>query len=119
VDLVDTVLDRARRDAGYVSNIIFERMEVPREWPKGDFDLIVLSEVLYYLSPSDLERTADLAAGALTPDGVIILVNWLGTTAAPHSGDEAAEAFIRAMQPVAAPVLQTRAPLYRLDMLAR
>ena len=119
VDLVETVLDRARQDAGDVSNIVFERMEVPREWPKGDFDLIVLSEVLYYLSGSDLERTAELAAQALTQDGVIILVNWLGSTAAAHTGDEAAEAFIQAMRPVARPVRQTRAKLYRLDMLAR
>lgn len=119
VDLVQVVLDRARQDAGDHANIIFERMEIPRDWPAGEFDLIVLSEMLYYLSPSDLERTAALAGHALSADGVVVLVNWLGDTGVPQSGDGAAEAFIRAMRPGVSPVLQSRAPQYRLDMLAR
>lgn len=119
VDLVEAVLERARKEAAGIDNISFQRMAVPAEWPAISFDLIVFSEVLYYLSPTDLASIASHTLQALDPDGVVVLVNWLGNTDAPHTGDGAAEAFIRAMRPAVTPVLQTRAPLYRLDMLAR
>lgn len=50
--------------------------ELPREWPAGRFDLIVLSEIGYYLSPADLRATADAMCAALAPDGVVLAAHW-------------------------------------------
>ena len=36
----------------------FEHMFVPEQWPSGDFELILLSEVVYYLSREDVGRLA-------------------------------------------------------------
>ena len=42
-------------------------MQVPDEWPVQSFDLIVLSEVLYFLSPADLDRCVGLVRNSLLP----------------------------------------------------
>ena len=43
---------------------------IPAEWPDGMFDLIVLSEVLYYLDAAANLATARRAAAALRPGAV-------------------------------------------------
>ena len=56
----------------------------PRTIPSG-VDLAVLSEVLYYLSPADLDATVDRLAAAVEPGGDVAVVHWLGWPAeAPH-----------------------------------
>ena len=54
------------------------------------FDLIVLSELLYYLSDEDLARTARLAVDALTDGGTLLAVHWRRPVSFhPQTGDEA------------------------------
>jgi predicted TPR repeat methyltransferase len=118
VDLVETVLERARRESAALTHLCFERMAIPASWPKGSFDLIVFSEVLYYLSGPDLLATAARTRATLEGEGMVVLVNWLGDTASPHTGDEAADAFIQAVQPVLRCHRQSRTSRYRLDILA-
>ncbi len=50
--------------------------ELPREFPDGRFDLIVISELGYFLPPRDLERLVSLSIGALEADGEIVLCHW-------------------------------------------
>jgi SAM-dependent methyltransferase len=52
------------------------QLEVPRQWPSGRFDLVVVSEVGYFMSAAGLERLVERVAGALTPDGVVVLCHW-------------------------------------------
>jgi LmbE family N-acetylglucosaminyl deacetylase/SAM-dependent methyltransferase len=52
------------------------QMHVPTEWPAGRFDLIVLSEVGYFLSPRGLDDLIARVRESLTPDGVILLCHW-------------------------------------------
>lgn len=52
------------------------RMAVPDEWPPGRFDLVVLSELLYYFDASALRRVLDLALGALEPGGTLVTAHW-------------------------------------------
>jgi hypothetical protein len=70
------------------------QMFVPEQWPDGVFDLILLSEVVYYLSREDVGRLATRVTRSLAPDGSVILVHWTGSTNYPLSGDEAVELFI-------------------------
>jgi protein-L-isoaspartate O-methyltransferase len=49
---------------------------VPGQWPDGAYDLIVLSEVLYYLGTAELERTARAATASLEPGGHLVVAHW-------------------------------------------
>ncbi|MEE4092974.1 SAM-dependent methyltransferase [Pseudomonas viridiflava] len=49
---------------------------LPQQWPEGRFDLIVFSELGYYLDLDDLHRWIDCALEALTPDGQILACHW-------------------------------------------
>lgn len=50
------------------------RMAVPGQWPTGTFDLIVLSEIGYYVR--DVADLARLLRPSLTADGVVIACHW-------------------------------------------
>jgi SAM-dependent methyltransferase len=52
------------------------QLAVPHEWPQGSFDLIVMSEIGYYLSAADLELTLDRVVGSLEPGGTLLAVHW-------------------------------------------
>ena len=79
----------AAKQSGPASNVTFEVRVLPEDFPAGKFELIVLSEVLYYFSPSDLKRVAQQCLDALLPDGELLLCHWLGETDYPLSGAEA------------------------------
>lgn len=87
IDIAAAPLDVARRRLG--ARARFEHLATPGEWPDGEFDLVVLSEVGYYSGPDDLSTTLDRAAGSLTPDGVLVLCHWRHPVAEyPLGGDE-------------------------------
>ncbi len=49
---------------------------MPEEWPPGQFELIVLSELCYYLDAEDLQRLIDCALNALTDNGQLLACHW-------------------------------------------
>ena len=65
----------ARRTSG-LPHVRVEQGQIPARWPEGRFDLIVLSEVLYYFGDHDLEQVLKRAAAALEPDGTLLAVHW-------------------------------------------
>lgn len=117
LDVVPSVLDAARARCADCPNASFMLAAVPGDWPDGRFDLIVISEVAYYLDRADLARLVARVEGALLPDGDIVLVHWLGVTHYPLSGDEAAEGFIAGADRFARIFKQSRTAEYRLDVL--
>ncbi len=117
VDVADAALQQARLRCHDRPNVQFDRLIVPQNWPKGVFDLILFSEVLYYLDAADRKAAAQLSLEALAPGGAIILVNWHGPTDGFCTGDAAAEEMIAACAPALRPVTQQRAERYRLDVL--
>ena len=112
MDGAEAALDQARARC---PGVTFVRGMVPAEWPDGRFDLIVFSEMLYYLDAADIRATAVRAMQALQPHGSILLVHYLGETDYPTTGDDAAEEFIRAAG--LSPALQLREAGYRIDRL--
>jgi len=119
VDAAAAPLIEARRRCKRHANVSLARAFVPGEWPQGEFDLILLSEVVYYLDANDVADLAKRAAGALAPRGTVALVHWTGETNYPLSGDEAAELFIACLQDSVEIVDAQRGPGYRLDVLKR
>src|ERR1700761_708677 len=55
VDIVEEPLPVGRARCADQPWVRFQRMTVPRDWPAGRFDLIVFSEVLYFLSAADID----------------------------------------------------------------
>ena len=68
-------------DAGQAGNVAFERHKLPQDWPRTTggaekFDLIVISEIAYYLSADELALLAEQAVASLAPGGNIVLCHW-------------------------------------------
>ncbi len=76
VDVSETALDQARQRCADLPQVEIKKMQVPSEFPAGEFDLILVSEVGYYWSPPDLARAADQMLAALPPGGQLLLVHW-------------------------------------------
>jgi SAM-dependent methyltransferase len=78
VDASETALERARRriaedDPG---SIELRRATLPGEWPDGEYELVVMSEIGYYWSPSDLHDAARKSLATLSADGVLVACHW-------------------------------------------
>jgi 2-polyprenyl-3-methyl-5-hydroxy-6-metoxy-1,4-benzoquinol methylase len=74
IDAAQTPLIDARRRCADLPGVRFEHMFVPEQWPSGDFELILLSEVVYYFSREDVGRLAARVADSVAKDGSVILV---------------------------------------------
>jgi SAM-dependent methyltransferase len=118
LDFAPSAVKASRARCAPYPGVRIEQMQVPREWPDGFFDLILFSEVLYFLDESDLLDTCAHALRSLLPGGLVLLVNYTEETDDPLSGDTAASFFIKAAAPTLQPIYQTREPHYRLDLLA-
>ena len=66
-------------------------MVFPGQTPDGSFDLIVLSEVVYYWSSADIATAAAWISQRLEAGGDLLLVHWIGETDYPQTGDGAVE----------------------------
>ena len=75
MDVSEVALTHARQRCAGLP-VRFERLEVPREWPTGEYDVVVLSEIGYFLSEDDLVETLRSACGSLTAEGALLLVHW-------------------------------------------
>ncbi|MBB6440589.1 PIG-L family deacetylase [Phycisphaera mikurensis] len=93
LDVSPNAVERARVRLARHGHVRVGVAELPAGWPAGTFDLIVLSELLYFLSADEVADLSVRAAAALAPDGVCLLVNWTGPNDLPLDGDAAAGAF--------------------------
>jgi cyclopropane fatty-acyl-phospholipid synthase-like methyltransferase len=119
IDAAQTPLLEARRRCADLPGVRFEHMFVPDQWPDGVFELILLSEVVYYLSREDVGRLAAKVINSLPKGGSVILVHWTGLTNYPLSGDEAADLFIERIGPTCVVERADRYAEFRLDVLSR
>jgi predicted TPR repeat methyltransferase len=117
VDVADSALAQARVRCARLPQVTLERMRIPDGWPDGRFDLIVFSEILYYLVPADIRAAAWRSLLSLAPGGRIVLVHWTGETDYPCTGDEAATVFRETCGHRVKTVWQDRHDGYRLDVL--
>lgn len=75
-DLSPTAVAAARRHVTDLAGVEVRLGAVPADWPEGDFDLVVLSEVGYFLSSDELDEVLDRITGSLRPGGVLLLCHW-------------------------------------------
>ena len=107
VDASRHAVAAAQSRLGHLEGVRVERAAVPLEWPvppEGGFDLIVLSEVGYFLSPRDLDELVTRVGDSLAADGVVVLCHWRHEVVGwPFDGPAVHQTFTRArIRPVAA-----------------
>lgn len=88
-DVAAAAVQAAGRRTAALPNIRVERGLIPQDWPPGQFDLIVLSEFLYYFAGDDLDRVLDLVVSATREGGTVLAVHWRHPVPEyPRGGDE-------------------------------
>ncbi len=75
VDGSATALNEARRRLGVTNKVRLLKATVPDQMPAGPFDLIVVSEIAYYLPVHKLTTLARKATAALAPLGLIVVLD--------------------------------------------
>lgn len=73
-DVAGAAVNQARDRLAARAHVTVEQHRIPQDWPEGQFDLIVLSEVAYYAE--DLECLVRRVRSSLTPDGVLVACHW-------------------------------------------
>jgi LmbE family N-acetylglucosaminyl deacetylase/SAM-dependent methyltransferase len=76
IDAVDAAVTRTRLRLGDNPRIDVLQMTIPHDWPEGIFDLVVLSEIGYYLTRDALAETLDHIDASLSDDGVLVACHW-------------------------------------------
>ena len=111
LDAVDRAVTEAR---AAVPRGEFHRAWLPGPLPAGRFDLIVVSEVLYFLDRAGITALADQIA-CTWPGAEILSVNYLGPSGNTLQGGEAADIFARCLAPRFAVTLRRATRHYRID----
>lgn len=75
-DTAQAAVDLARARLHGVAHARVEQWRLPAQWPAGSFDLIVLSELGYYLDAQDLAQLIERAQASLSPDGQLLACHW-------------------------------------------
>ena len=85
-----TAVALAQRRLAALPHVAAVQAWIPDEWPDARFDLIVISELAYYLDADALAGLAAKAAGALLPGGDIVACHWRHPIAGCSLGGDAA-----------------------------
>lgn len=80
-DVVDSALDSARRRVGDSAAVEFALWSLSDDWstlptPEAMFDLVVISEVGYYLDADDLTAAATRVVEHLEAGGTLVAAHW-------------------------------------------
>ncbi|WP_410652755.1 PIG-L family deacetylase [Amycolatopsis sp. cmx-4-54] len=90
-DPVPAALSVARERTAHLSTVDLATGTLPDDM-RGPADLVVLSEILYYLSEADLTATLDRTVASLRPGGQVLAVHWRPQAPdAPHHGSQVHE----------------------------
>jgi cyclopropane fatty-acyl-phospholipid synthase-like methyltransferase len=92
VDVADAAVraaDVRLRDAGLRDQVTLARSSLDDAWPSGPFDLLVLSEVAYYLQADALAAALHRECPRLQPGATVVATHWRHPVADyPLTGDE-------------------------------
>ena len=89
VDVSEKAVAAARNRLAGFPHARVERRRLPEQTPEGPFDLIVVSEVLYYWPEEVMLAALRRFEEVLAPGGVLLAVHWRKETKTyPLQGDE-------------------------------
>jgi SAM-dependent methyltransferase len=76
VDSVPAAVEQTRTEVREFPHVRVERAALPADLPGATFDLIVVGDLLYYLSADDLAATVDGLVERLEPGGDLVSVHF-------------------------------------------
>jgi LmbE family N-acetylglucosaminyl deacetylase/SAM-dependent methyltransferase len=76
VDASSTALELAAKRLAEFPGVDTRQLTLPAEWPGGSYDLVVVSEVGYYLSPAEFEVLLRRIQESMEPGGTLLLCHW-------------------------------------------
>ena len=76
-DPVPAAVRHTRARTAESANVTVSEGALPGDLPAGPVDLVVFSEILYYLDDADLKSTVDKAVSTLRPGGQLLAAHWL------------------------------------------
>ncbi|HEX4224119.1 MAG TPA: bifunctional PIG-L family deacetylase/class I SAM-dependent methyltransferase [Pseudonocardiaceae bacterium] len=117
-DPAPNAVRRAREQTSHLSNVSVQTGALPQDLPPGPVDLLVFSEILYYLGDGQLRGTIDRAVAALRPEGHLLAVHWLPwAPEAPRDGERTHEILLA--HPGLRVLVEHRDEQFVLHVLAR
>lgn len=75
-DFAPRAVHTARMRLAPFAQVQIECLAMPDDWPSGRFDLIVVSEMAYYLGAEGCAALASLATDSLDADGTLVCCHW-------------------------------------------
>jgi LmbE family N-acetylglucosaminyl deacetylase/SAM-dependent methyltransferase len=94
MDISEVALERAKKRLEERPSVRFILGGIPDDFPAGEHDLIIISEVGYYLSKADLLTLRKQVTASLSDNGVLVLVHWTHFVKDyPLTGDQVHECF--------------------------
>ncbi|MFJ6699007.1 class I SAM-dependent methyltransferase [Streptomyces sp. NPDC091272] len=75
-DRVESAVVSARERTAGLPHVEVSRLTLPAQWPAGSFDLIVLSELLYYFDAATLQELLARVVDSLDEGGTLVTVHW-------------------------------------------
>jgi predicted TPR repeat methyltransferase len=89
IDFSTRALSLARERLADIENVRLMRASFPEQAPPGPWELVVCSEVLYYLDLSGLERALTWLRAQLLAGSTVLVVSWRGPAETePLAGDD-------------------------------
>ncbi len=76
IDGSSTAVTAARRRLAAVDEVTPLKGTIPADIPERDYDLVVASEILYYLTADELEATLSRLGTCLVAGGRLVAVHW-------------------------------------------
>jgi hypothetical protein len=116
IDAAPTAVQDARRRLAGAPRVNVIEGAIPGAIPAGPYDLVVASEILYYLSAPELEATLACLRGQL--EGRLVAVHWRPDGPERPLSAEAVHAMLRG-QPWLEPKRRADTDEYLLDVLER
>lgn len=76
LDVSSVAVQAARERLANLPHVTVEQADAAADYPSGSFDLVVLSEVGYYLAPEAFGRLVDSIVDGLADDGDVLACHW-------------------------------------------
>lgn len=117
-DAAPSAVASARERLAAQAHVVLTCGVIPGDLPDGPFDLVVASEVLYYLDEQDLHRSLDGIEERLVDGGTLLAVHWTPRTRThPLQADDVHRAI--GDRPGLQVTHAERHPTYRLERFER
>jgi LmbE family N-acetylglucosaminyl deacetylase len=117
-DAAANAVTRARALTHNLTNVSVQTGALPEDLPPGPVDLVVFSEILYYLGEEELHGTIERAVASLEPEGHLVAAHWLPwAPEAPRDGMRTHEILLA--HPALRTLVEHRDERFLLHVLAR